>query len=94
MLNNIRVVKKTVVDTDNNLWNLEYDASDNTVEILSEHVDNASATLGQYSMDNALGRLLPKDVVSSAESMLVDEYAYDSLDSLIDTLAFDNMFED
>ena len=94
MLNNIRVVKKTVVDTDNNLWNLEYDASDNTVEILSEHEDNASAVLGQYSMDNALGRLLPKDVVSSAESMLVDEDAYDSLDNLIDTLAFDSMFED
>ena len=93
MLNNTRVVKKTLVDSTNTLWDLEYDVSDNTVEILSEYTDTGSAFLSQYSLDNALGHDIPNAVLSSAEQMLGDDDDYASLSSIIDTHAFDNMFE-
>ena len=39
----LKLVKKTVVDSNNVLWQLEYDASDNTVEIVSEYATDGSA---------------------------------------------------
>jgi len=89
----LKLIKKTVVDNNNTLWELEYDASDNTVEILSEHVDDGSAFLSQYSLDNALGHGIPQAVLSSAEQMLGDDDDYASLSNIIDTYAFDSMLK-
>ena len=89
----LKLVKKTVVDSDNTLWELEYDASDNTVEILSEYARDGSAFLSQYSLDNALGHTIPQAVLSSAEQMLGDDDDYASLSNIIDTYAFDSMLK-
>ena len=87
----LKLVKKTVVDSNNTLWELEYDASDNTVEILSEYARDGSAFLSEYSLDNALGHGIPQAVLSSAESMLDDDYATQGNEFDID--AFNSMFE-
>ena len=87
----LKLVKKTVVDSNNTLWELEYDASDNTVEILSEYARDGSAFLSQYSLDNALGHGIPQAVLSSAEAMLDDDYATQGNEFDVD--AFNSMFE-
>ena len=88
----LKLVKKTVVDSDNTLWELEYDASDNTVEILSEYARDGSAFLSQYSLDNALGHAIPEAVLSSAEQMLDDD-DYATQGNEFDVDAFNSMFE-
>ena len=87
----LKLVKKTVVDNNNTLWELEYDASDNTVEILSEYARDGSAFLSEYSLDNALGHGIPQAVLSSAEAMLDDDYATQGNEFDVD--AFNSMFE-
>jgi hypothetical protein len=87
----LKLVKKTVVDSNNTLWELEYDASDNTVEILSEYARDGSAFLSEYSLDNALGHGIPQAVLSSAEAMLDDDYATNGNEFDVD--AFNSMFE-
>ena len=87
----LKLVKKTVVDNNNTLWELEYDASDNTVEILSEYARDGSAFLSEYSLDNALGHPIPQAVLSSAEQMLDDDYATQGNE--IDVHAFERMLE-
>lgn len=88
----LKLVKKTVVDSDNTLWELEYDASDNTVEILSEYARDGSAFLSEYSLDNALGHGIPQAVLSSAEAMLDDD-DYATQGNEFDVDAFNSMFE-
>ena len=88
----LKLVKKTVVDSDNTLWELEYDASDNTVEILSEYARDGSAFLSEYSLDNALGHPIPQAVLSSAEQMLDDD-DYATQGNEFDVDAFNSMFE-
>ena len=88
----LKLVKKTVVDSDNTLWELEYDASDNTVEILSEYARDGSAFLSEYSLDNALGHSIPQAVLSSAEQMLDDD-DYATQGNEFDVDAFNSMFE-
>ena len=87
----LKLVKKTVVDSNSTLWELEYDASDNTVEILSEYAKDGSAFLSQYSLDNALGHPIPEAVLSSAEQMLDDDYATQGNEFDVD--AFNSMFD-
>jgi len=88
----LKLVKKTVVDSNNTLWELEYDASDNTVEILSEYARDGSAFLSEYSLDNALGHPIPQAVLSSAEQMLSDD-DYATQGNEFDMDAFNSMFE-
>lgn len=88
----MKTVKKTVVDNNNVLWQMEYDASDNTVEIVSELSTEGTAFLSQYSMDNALGHTIPQAVLSSAEDMLDDD-DYASQGNEVDAYAFDNLFK-
>jgi|TARA_R100001198_G_scaffold34979_1_gene18968 hypothetical protein len=88
----LKLVKKTVVDSNNTLWELEYDASDNTVEILSEYARDGSAFLSEYSLDNALGHGIPQAVLSSAEAMLDDD-DYATQGNEFDVDAFNSMFE-
>ena len=88
----LKLVKKTVVDSNNTLWELEYDASDNTVEILSEYARDGSAFLSEYSLDNALGHPIPQAVLSSAEQMLSDD-DYATQGSEFDVDAFNSMFD-
>lgn len=88
----LKLVKKTVVDNNNTLWQLEYDASDNTVEILSEYARDGSAFLSQYSLDNALGHPIPNAVLSSAEQMLDDD-DYATQGNEFDVDAFNSMFD-
>lgn len=88
----LKLVKKTVVDNNNTLWELEYDASDNTVEILSEYARDGSAFLSEYSLDNALGHGIPQAVLSSAEAMLDDD-DYATQGNEFDVDAFNSMFE-
>ncbi len=88
----LKLVKKTVVDSNNTLWELEYDASDNTVEILSEYARDGSAFLSEYSLDNALGHPIPQAVLSSAEQMLSDD-DYATQGNEFDVDAFNSMFD-
>lgn len=88
----LKLVKKTVVDSNNTLWELEYDASDNTVEILSEYARDGSAFLSEYSLDNALGHGIPQAVLSSAEAMLDDD-DYATQGNEFDVDAFNSMFD-
>ena len=90
---NTKTVKKTLVDGNNTLWELEYDVSDNTVEILSEYARDGSAFLSQYSLDNALGHPIPQAVLSSAEQMLGDDEDYATQGNEFDVDAFDSMFD-
>ena len=88
----MKTVKKTVVDNNNVLWQMEYDASDNSVEIVNEYSTEGTAFLSQYSLDNALGHSIPQAVLSSAEEMLTDD-DYASQGNEIDAYAFDNLFK-
>ena len=88
----LKLIKKTVVDNNSTLWELEYDASDNTVEILSEYARDGSAFLSEYSLDNALGHPIPQAVLSSAEQMLDDD-DYATKGNEIDVDAFNSMFD-
>ena len=83
---------KTIVDTNNTLWNMEYDGMDNSVTIVSDRATNGGyAVLSQYSLDNALGHGIPQAVLSSAEAMLDDDYATNGNEFDVD--AFNSMFE-
>tara|TARA_B100000676_G_C17873421_1_gene729912 strand:+ start:565 stop:846 length:282 start_codon:yes stop_codon:yes gene_type:complete len=88
----LKLVKKTVVDSNNVLWQLEYDASDNTVEILSEYARDGSAFLSEYSLDNALGHPIPEAVLSSAEQMLDDD-DYATKGREVDVDAFERLLQ-
>ena len=69
---------KTLVDSNNTLWHMDYDGMDNTVVITSDsntdpNTTDAYAVLSQYSLDNALGHSIPDAILYSAEGMLVDD---------------------
>lgn len=65
---------KTIVDTNNTLWNMEYDGMDNSVTIVSDRATNGGyAVLSQYSLDNALGHDIPMSVQYSAEDMIAQD---------------------
>jgi len=74
MTNNdtITVQTKTLVDSSNTLWTMEYSQHDNSVTIVSDRGAIGSyAVLSQYSMDNALGHDIPDAIMYSAENMMV-----------------------
>ena len=74
MKNTITHQTKTLVDTNNILWNMEYSQYDNSVTIVSDTATNGGyAVLNQYSIDNALGHPIPDSIVHSAEDMLVQD---------------------
>ena len=65
---------KTIVDTNNTLWNMEYDGMDNSVTIVSDRATHGGyAVLSQYSIDNALGHDIPMSVQYSAEDMIAQD---------------------
>ena len=65
---------KTIVDTNNTLWNMEYDGMDNSVTMVSDRATNGGyAVLSQYSLDNALGHDIPMSVQYSAEDMIAQD---------------------
>jgi len=80
---------KTLVDSNNILWTFEYDIVDNSVTLVSDYaVVGNSATISQYSMDNALGHDIPEQVLSSAQDMIVQDGARrDPVDFIIDEYA-------
>ena len=80
---------KTLVDTNNILWTFEYDIVDNSVTLVSDYaVRGGSATISQYSMDNALGHDIPEPILSSAQDMIVqDTQRRDPIDYIIDEYA-------
>ena len=77
--NTITEQSKTLVDSNNTLWHMDYSGYDNTVVITSDKATNLQegnptfAVLSQYSLDNALGHSIPDAILYSAESMLVDD---------------------
>ena len=69
--NTITHQSKTLVDSNNTLWTMDYDMYDNSVTIVSDRGTIGSyAVLNQYSMDNALGHDIPDSIVYSAEDMI------------------------
>jgi hypothetical protein len=80
---------KTLVDSNNILWTFEYDIVDNSVTLVSDYaVVGNSATISQYSMDNALGHDIPEPILSSAQDMIVQDGARrDPVDFIIDEYA-------
>ncbi len=80
---------KTLVDSNNILWTFEYDIVDNSVTLVSDYaVVGNSATIGQYSMDNALGHDIPEPILSSAQDMIAqDGPRRDPVDFIIDEYA-------
>ena len=80
---------KTLVDSNNIMWTFEYDIVDNSVTLVSDYaVVGNSATISQYSMDNALGHDIPEQVLSSAQDMIVQDGARrDPVDFIIDEYA-------
>ena len=66
MKNTITHQTKTLVDTNNTLWNMEYSQYDNSVTIVSDTATKGGyAVLNQYSIDNALGH--PDSIVHSED---------------------------
>ena len=64
----------TIVDTNNTLWNMEYDGMDNSVTMVSDRATNGGyAVLSQYSLDNALGHDIPMSVQYGAEDMIAQD---------------------
>ena len=80
---------KTLVDNNNILWTFDYDVVDNSVTLVSDAtVAGGSATISQYSMDNALGHTIPESILSSAQDMIVqDTQRRDPVDYIIDEYA-------
>ena len=80
---------KTLVDNNNILWTFDYDIVDNSVTLVSDYAaPGNSATISQYSMDNALGHDIPEPILSSAQCMIVqDERRRDPVDHIIDEYA-------
>tara|TARA_Y100001938_G_scaffold147001_1_gene227200 strand:+ start:235 stop:537 length:303 start_codon:yes stop_codon:yes gene_type:complete len=80
---------KTLVDTNNILWTFDYDMVHNSVEVLSDYsVSGGSATINQYSMDNALGHDIPEHIIASAQDMIAqdnDDLIPLSLDDIIES---------
>jgi hypothetical protein len=69
--NTITHQSKTIVDTSNTLWTMDYDMYDNSVTIVSDRgTIGGYAVLNQYSIDNALGHDIPDSIVYSAEDMI------------------------
>ena len=89
MKNTIRYNTAFLVDTNNIMWTMDYDKLDNTVTLTSDNsVRGGSATISQYSMDNALGHAIPEPILSSAQDMIVqDERRRDPVDYIIDEYA-------
>ena len=84
---------KTLVDSNNTLWTMEYDMYDNSVTVVSDKSNTGDyAVVSQYSMDNALGHAIPEAVLSSAEHMLSDD-DYATQGNEFDVDAFNSMFE-
>ena len=88
-MDTIRYNSKTLVDNNNILWTFDYDIADNTVTLVSDYaVVGGSATISQYSMDNALGHAIPEPILSSAQDMIVQDGARrDPVDFIIDEYA-------
>lgn len=80
---------KTLVDSNNILWTMDYDNSDNTVTLVSDYaVAGSCAVISQYSMDNALGQDIPEQILSSAQDMIEQDGARrDPVDFIIDEYA-------
>tara|TARA_Y100000817_G_scaffold93757_1_gene73026 strand:- start:52 stop:360 length:309 start_codon:yes stop_codon:yes gene_type:complete len=82
---------KTIVDTNNTLWNMEYDGMDNSVTIVSDRATSGGyAVLSQYSLDNALGHDIPMSVQYSAEDMIAqdnDDLLTVTLEDIIESYA-------
>lgn len=69
--NTITHQSKTLVDSNNTLWTMDYDLLDNSVTIVSDRGTIGSyAVLSQYSMDNGLGHHIPDSIIYSAEDMI------------------------
>ena len=69
--NTITAQSKTLVDSNNTLWTMDYDSLDNSVTIVSDKgTIGGYAVLNQYSMDNGLGHYIPDSIVYSAEEMI------------------------
>ena len=80
---------KTLVDSKNIMWTMEYDVSDNTVTLVSDYAAAGScAVISQYSMDNATGQDIPEQILSSAQDMIAQDGARrDPVDFIIDEYA-------
>ena len=89
MKNTIRYNTAFLVDTNNIMWTMDYDKLDNTVTLTSDYaVRGGSATISQYSMDNALGHDIPEPILTSAQDMIAqDERRRDPVDYIIDEYA-------
>ncbi len=69
--NTITHQSKTLVDSNNTLWTMDYDMYDNSVTIVSDRgTIGGYAVLNQYSIDNGLGHAIPDSIVYSAEDMI------------------------
>ena len=88
-MDTIRYNTKTLVDSKNIMWTMEYDVSDNTVTLVSDYaVAGSCAIISQYSMDNATGQDIPEQVLTSAQDMIVQDGARrDPVDFIIDEYA-------
>jgi hypothetical protein len=80
---------KTLVDSKNIMWTMEYDVSDNTVTLVSDYaVAGSCAVISQYSMDNATGQDIPEQILTSAQDMIAQDGARrDPMDFIIDEYA-------
>jgi len=75
----IRYTNKTVVDSNNIMWTMDYDKLDNTVTITSDYsVAGTCAVLSHTSLDNGLGQDIPRAVIDSADYMLNDDVDEDT----------------
>ena len=88
-MNTIRHNTKTLVDSNNIMWTMDYDGMDNTVTLVSDYATTGTcAVISQYSMDNALGQDIPEQILTSASDMIVqDEPRRDPVDYIIDEYA-------
>ena len=86
-MNTIRHNTKTLVDSNNIMWTMDYDGMDNTVTLVSDYATTGTcAVISQYSMDNALGHDVPMSIQYSAEDMIAqDNDDLLSLDAIIET---------
>ena len=80
---------KTLVDSKNIMWTMEYDVSDNTVTLVSDYaVAGSCAIISQYSMDNATGQDIPEQILTSAQDMIAQDGARrDPVDFILDEYA-------
>lgn len=80
---------KTLVDSNNTLWTMDYDMYDNSVTVVSDKSNTGDyAVVSQYSMDNALGHDIPENIINSALDMVShDAPRQSTLDYIIDSIA-------